>query len=89
MANVHCLSCNKTKKEEHFAVESLNSQHPSCSTCDVKMLMRRVTGAKREVLSMKKQQEFVKDIADKVEKKEPVRKQSSASFLKSILNSAQ
>ena len=88
MSNVQCSSCKQHKRDENFTALTLQSEAPICNGCDLKMLQRRLEGFDRKIISLKKQQQIVKEVSKITTSSPPVKKQTSLGFLKSILANA-
>lgn len=65
--NVRCNTCKQDKKTEHFTTLALASEVHVCNSCDLMMLQKRIAGIEKQVLSLRKKQEAVKEVTKHVE----------------------
>lgn len=85
---INCASCKQSKKQENFSVKSLASSTPTCSTCDVNSLMKRIELARQGLNKIKQEQKAVIEVSSKVENATSTKpKTTTQSFLKNILSS--
>lgn len=89
--NIKCTKCNQHKRDENFTTLALQSAKPVCNSCDLKMVMARLSQTERTVGAIRNQQSVVKAVANKVEKvlnPTKARKQTAKGFLSSILSAS-